>query len=570
MSTRSMILSLIWLDDEKILVCESLGLMKLIDAIAGDILSEFILPPSDERRCANAAIIRDKLLICGDRHGTVSVFKLHSTHRAKAAQVFHKIHSRLGVQSLFYNTRDDTIFSTGRDGTLRFYEIRNDDGKNAICRPLHSKKMPMSWVARIFETRAGDIYVLGFKHVICFIGLISPPPLSLSLQVRNLSLQDHFVVYSTSVDRIVWRFHCGGGHRSWDCTIIEEKIKFVYINKKRIREMDDSLESLGTIRNGFHTKVIYSLEAIPTSGNDIIIISGSEDCTLRLSRIRNTETIETIESYDAAHVSNVKSAIVLDIAGQDSSLVFSAGGRAQLKVWQTSFEPTIRILESYCYMLHSSESRNRDKSMDIETRFMDMSALVYPEDKNFVILFTACSDGLSRIFLYDTKNNILHPSDSVNYCKRCILKVHWLMSLDEILLLTMTTDGFVSFWPTSQIISSLVETARRCPARRAAAAARCDEKSRANNEPLARIKIHQSGINSFDSRKLNDSQGRHLLLTGGDDNFISLVEFEIISSRIAQPEGQSTMVRALSKWGSSDVHSAQITGNLWTLTHMSH
>ena len=182
MSTRSMILSLIWLDDEKILVCESLGLMKLIDAIAGDILSEFILPPSDERRCANAAIIRDKLLICGDRHGTVSVFKLHSTHRAKAAQVFHKIHSRLGVQSLFYNTRDDTIFSTGRDGTLRFYEIRNDDGKNAICRPLHSKKMPMSWVARIFETRAGDIYVLGFKHVICFIGLISlpPPPLSFS------------------------------------------------------------------------------------------------------------------------------------------------------------------------------------------------------------------------------------------------------------------------------------------------------------------------------------------------------------------------------------------------------
>ena len=334
--------------------------------------------------------------------------------------------------------------------------------------------------------------------------------------------------------------------------------------------MDDSLESLGTIRNGFHTKVIYSLEAIPTSGNDIIIISGSEDCTLRLSRIRNTETIETIESYDAAHVSNVKSAIVLDIAGQDSSLVFSAGGRAQLKVWQTSFEPTIRILESCCYMLHSSESRNRDKSMDIETRFMDMSALVYPEDKNFVILFTACSDGLSRIFLYDTKNNILHPSDSVNYCKRCILKVHWLMSHDEILLLTMTTDGFVSFWPTSQIISSLVETARRCPARRAAAAARCDEKSRANNEPLARIKIHQSGINSFDSRKLNDSQGRHLLLTGGDDNFISLVEFEIISSRIAQPEGQSTMVRALSKWGSSDVHSAQITGNFWTLTHMSH
>lgn len=141
-------------------------------------IAEYILPPSRERWLTAAAIIctPTSMLICGDRAGNIHVYKLeyknfHSNEAiGKPIQTLHKIHGKMGVQS-FYIFRENLITS-GRDGMLRFYQIRSEDTTPLLI--LHKKKMPMDWISGMLKVnmeRSGEkkedefLFIFGFKQV---------------------------------------------------------------------------------------------------------------------------------------------------------------------------------------------------------------------------------------------------------------------------------------------------------------------------------------------------------------------------------------------------------------------
>lgn len=151
--------------------------------------------------------------------------------------------------------------------------------------------------------------------------------------------------------------------------------------------------------------------------NHNIFISGGEDCTLRISHIdersvKNSYVLENLGIFDG-HLSGIKCISVIELhKSAFQYLVFSGGGRAQMKVWGIN----IKNVNFYNYMLlHAScsdvnshmlygqdqyckKSWQGTKSCVIEpeTRYMDFYAY-YPSKKlNYVLIFIACADGYLR------------------------------------------------------------------------------------------------------------------------------------------------------------------------------
>ena len=323
---------------------------------------------------------------------------------------------------------------------------------------------------------------------------------------------------------------------------------------------------------------------LKTLRNSLIFISSSEDCSIRISCVvKSTSGVgisdfKTLNILDG-HISNVKSLAILNVENTEScskNLVFSGGGRAQLNVWQLILrlgEREISNEDLCCKLFDSFMLRGTDKerkkiikalkvTYDInpETRYMDINVHSCIEGLNLVLLFVACSDGYIRYFVYlnckisnyqqiiNLYNFFRTFSYNVNNCKlkhenslqygRCILKVHSFKYNNNLIIISMATDGVINFWNFNCILSKIHNN---------------EKSENMILTPFTKLHVHQSGINSFDLKKINDNE--YLLATGGDDNLLSLVVFSFIDT-----QNEDLSAQIVARWSSSNSHSAQITG----------
>ena len=126
--------------------------------------------------------------------------------------------------------------------------------------------------------------------------------------------------------------------------------------------------------------------------------------------------------------------------------------------------------------------------------------------------------------------------NTLSYKNRCILKVHAFIHKEKIFIITMATDGLLNFWnfiiDHEEIIVNMIQID--------------------DNEGFT---LHQSGINSFDIKMLDEF--KYLLATGGDDNLLSLMVFEIVLD-----QKDIAFIKIISSWKTDSAHFAQITGSL--------
>jgi len=161
-----------------------------------------------------------------------------------------------------------------------------------------------------------------------------------------------------------------------------------------------------------------------TNSRKDILISGGEDCTLRISNVSKDfeESFKNLGVFNG-HLSGIKclSVIRLNMLCYESSfqyLVFSGGGRAQLKVWRLNFEEVeveiygnvydkrlnVSCSDVNSHMLYEQNQYCKKPWQEVkqsciaepETRYMDIFAY-YPFEKlNYVLIFIACADGYLR------------------------------------------------------------------------------------------------------------------------------------------------------------------------------
>lgn len=505
------ILSMHWGDNRHLIFCSQSGEINVV-AKGNEVekICSYTLPVCKERWLTAAAIdAKNNMTILGDRCGNIHIY---IKGEKDPVNTFRKVHGRYGPTSI--TIKDNEIISTGRDGSIRYFVIRNGKVKY-----MSSKCLEFQWVEKFLDRD---------ENIIC------------GFQERD------FVVYDIRNSNKMLEVPCGGGHRSWDAVrqidkvndMYEELIKLIYIKNSDVNIVSFELSKIVSrnVVNGSHSKEINCLQCC-TSGLDpskMFYVSGGEDTTLRVSHLDSR--MEFLDRVVYKHLSNIR-ALKLYKLKHEKVLVISGGGRAQICVNIINFEKKqdkIKVVfeEVLGYQMKGTDKekkgnqnwRNCSIDFDPETRFMDIE-IIQTDDNNFIV-FVGCSDAYLRIYNLNIDENAeFKLINEVKYHKTCILKTHCIQFENKAILVTCTTRGDTALWDTSKLNND-------------------------NFLPFYTTTTNKSGINSITSKLL--SNGNILVATGGDDNTIHLIIINI------QPN--LTSANLTSSFHMDSLHSSQITG----------
>ncbi|KAG5900024.1 hypothetical protein JTB14_009104 [Gonioctena quinquepunctata] len=489
---ESRIASLHWLTCDMFLTCQANGTMKLFYLKQETLLavSSFILPPSSERWTTTAQIFYGHIVV-GDRRGNLHSYKIG---KPEPVQTLKKVHSYLGVTKLI--VQKNYLISLGRNAMVKHFSINN-----GVLKLLSSNKLPFTWLLNMF----GDT-LIAFSS-------------------------NNFILWDCNSKRILFKTPCGGGHRSWDFYKSNNSFTFVYVKDKMINEIriDMGLDISHDIVEAYHLKEINNVQILPGLC-EYILISGGEDTTLRISSVNPEGKFKTHVTLKS-HLSSIRSLAIHKMRessekGNETYLVFSAGGRAQIFCWKLECFFENNVLGD----LTCSEQHSYYKvidSVESEMRIMDLCVC---EIGNKIVLFAACSDGNIQVFhVKQNKNFRLEFCKNVFYKLKCILLISHMRVFENDILISMATDGKLVFWDVSDIFGE--------------------------NEsvPFESIQAHQSGINAFSMKKLENN--RTLFLTGGDDNSVKFNYVEFCS------EQGNLFLKKIDTFTENGLHWAQITGS---------
>ncbi|XP_068081687.1 tRNA (34-2'-O)-methyltransferase regulator WDR6 isoform X2 [Anabrus simplex] len=513
------IFSIHWLSTKLLLTCGELGKLELwaVQEEKGGSCNlerthQFLLPPCKERWLTSALLI-DTCFLCGDRAGSIHVYSLSTGSTFEKEMdpndTLLKLHGRLGVSSL--ECYGNWIFSTGRDGTLRQHRLVRDVQK---LEPLCSYRLPMEWVASVSDSPLG-LLVAGFVEM-------------------------NFVIWSQKEQRILVKVPCGGGHRSWDCMIGEHGFNFVHIKNKEIHVLICQFEVLvrPVLQTGFHIRTVNCVRLLkqPRHCNPLFVSAG-EDTTIRITSAIHNSDLRGL-SIQRSHICSVRALAICSLS-ESLVLMFSAGGRAQMKAWQLHISESeseeVICQEVTTHMLNPSHYGERkpwrlmEPLMDSQTRYMSLHAVQTSLDT--VIVIAGCSDGVLRLFSFNLDLQELQLVGSYEFHFCCILLVSYIEYAH--VALSMGTDGNMAFWNMDLMYNQKALNEEKL-------------------QPFFVCQLHKSGINSHDSVQIG--QNTVLMATGGDDNAIVLTLFQVI---VVVPKKK---VEMLLQWRKDTAHATQVTG----------
>ncbi|XP_046398639.1 WD repeat-containing protein 6 isoform X2 [Ischnura elegans] len=619
------ILSLHWLADDLILTCRSKGQLQLWHLAEGDgskalrEVATWTLPHAKQCWTTAAAWIPYKeppgLVICGNRSGDLLVY---SKDNSNPIEIKRHLHGQMGVTSLlvFWTNHDRhwmptyhetyvqkqsadghlpdvEVYSTGRDGIVNTFV----PWKGAL-KFKGTDKLGFEWAAR-FLVLNKNVLVFGFKGACAVIW---------GIRERCVLLEKN----------------CGGGHRSWDIDLISHgeettSLLLAMIKNGELVTVDWKVSSgtLGdsVLQDGLHSREINSVSCFtwPESHSRVvaIAITGSEDTTAKVSRVSygGDESPFSVLSTLHGHLSSVRAVSILplvsslsqnvycqthstDVAANTEEsifefLIFTAGGRAQLKAWKLSFDQTesssstsheqCRVEEKFSLMLDNKKQDTKNYENNLETRFMDIQSF-YPREMNLekscgvcVAVVAACSDGLLRIFGYtespdkaDGKQPYLglwslgipHPQASKRHC---LFKVLLTRACGRTIVMTTDCIGYYHLWDVTAEVDSL--------------SVNCDPLGKKSIHVEERKPIfpffsklsHQFSINAIDWKQLSGESKEDppwvLIASGGEDGAISLDLLEVSEAVSGRCEGAVRASWKLERAAATQIAGVKFVGN---------
>ncbi|XP_064630402.1 tRNA (34-2'-O)-methyltransferase regulator WDR6-like [Lineus longissimus] len=275
---------------------------------------DFTLPYCKQRWVTSAILLpEEELLVCGDRGGTLHVYDL-SDSSSSPSKTFLKVHGKSGVSHVCFH--DDHVYSCGRDGKYVQYSL--EDGQ---LKQLNANKVAkgFEWLCQLLFTD-NDTFALGFHTV-------------------------NFELWSLNTNQKMLEIECGGGHRDWDFCYHDNQAVFVYIKKGDIVLHQGELRSnQQIIKPPLHGRELTDVKHILTTGNVHVLCTSSEDTDVNIVAVEYNEegnvTLHPLKTLQG-HLSNVRCLALSSpkTTGNVSEFIlFSAGGRAQLKSWRLTLK----------------------------------------------------------------------------------------------------------------------------------------------------------------------------------------------------------------------------------------
>lgn len=410
-------------------------------------LLPFLLPPCAKRWLTAAVTLshRNGLYLCGDRRGSLLLFaerekndkineagerrmdlqdqetenrQMHFGVPMSPISTLYGVHGKQGVTSVC--EYQDLCYSTGRDGSVRILTVE----KNVLkVRRVQRACRGMEWLEKVM-----------------FLGSDAPEVqrnmLNERIEKRKIDQESESVAEARfvmvgfhSVHFVIWDPHrqekllsvaCGGGHRSWayKCPIQTHTdphthaighgtlvfIKHGAVMASRSLASTETDVNGHTLKEGLHGRgisCVCHLGSLTMTGelSELweIFVTGGEDTTVGVLAINPQSGTVKVLAVLTDHISNVRALVAIRRAetnerGRDdgtdtsllSSLVFSAGGRAQLQCYrllirldEQQAQPICQVTQIAGHRLDEQweRKRNRHKTikMDPETRYVCLS-----------------------------------------------------------------------------------------------------------------------------------------------------------------------------------------------------
>ncbi|CAH1258397.1 WDR6 [Branchiostoma lanceolatum] len=285
----------------------------------------FQLPYSRQRWLTCALLSpKDSTLVCGDRRGSLHCYrKQDGDEPTQPVQSLIGIHGKTGVTSL--QIHRSHVYSTGRDGHYRQFQL----GATGLHLLKNNRVYKgFDWLEKLTFSEDGEMLALGFHT-------------------------SNFVVWSLSANEPLLQVQCGGGHRAWGILpSASQGALFAYIKARAVQlTKGPSISSSKRLilKDSLHGREITCLKFLGWTNNEgapyAICATSSEDTTINIVALKHKPVsdlvvLDTIQD----HISSVRCLTVcpqLNTSGSSQcasspKLLFSGGGRAQLKCYRVS------------------------------------------------------------------------------------------------------------------------------------------------------------------------------------------------------------------------------------------
>ncbi|KAK2841263.1 hypothetical protein Q7C36_012842 [Tachysurus vachellii] len=397
---------------------------------------------------------------------------------------------------------------------------------------------------------------------------------------------DQFVLWDPLRREKLFSAPCGGGHRSWayispshtqtlpssdslrEGTLIFIKQGTVMISRSLT---STTMQVRGhTLKDGLHGRGLScvchlgSISRGRASAEEWeVLVTGGEDTTVTVLAIEPGRGTVKVLTVLADHISSVRTltAVQRRVGNTDrrtntsssfSTLLFSAGGRAQLQCYRLLISwdeqknwPNCQVTQVAGHRLdeHWEKRRNRHKTvkMDPETRYMSMA--VVHENMEEILLALACSDGAVRIFTVGEDSRKVELLWENFYHQRCVLTVasysfEDLQGKQHVLLFSGATDGALALWDLTTVLDSKSKDSWHGP-----------------SAPCFSLPVHQSGVNTLviSNKERQTDKDIITVASGGDDGQLSVMRIRVqLHQKVVLPE-------LLSHWTVALAHSAPLT-----------
>lgn len=419
--------------------------------------------------------MKNKWLVLGSRYVTVAVYDLDSDEETLELQLIEKKLSAgdtITSVSIIESKRNEiSVLLTVRDGVYMFAKILKDEAGELSLNVHHHNKISRGFIEGGCLV-ANDLILYGFKS-------------------------SYFYVWNESKQIEITNELCGGSHRQWELFKNDSDFKFIYINKSSLyikHYKSRFTEARGLLNDGTHGREIrdVSICTETLADNSRLIMSASEDTTVRLSKLHANGEIENFWSLNN-HVSGLQR-----VKFMSRNFVGSSAANEEFYIWKLdTFNDNVPISVEYARLKPSSDNP--------DLRVMDFDSFPY---KNGFIIATVYSDSNIKILYFDipTKKFDLLLNDFYTTC--CILNVHFLTVGTSTYLQIGATDGHLTIWDVTSILRNI------------------SEKPNKFEKAIIKQQLHQNGIKGL---LLTPKKNGYRIITGGDDN-------ALVYSQLSQSE----------------------------------
>ncbi len=404
-----------------------------------EILLPFLLPPCAKRWLTAAVTLsqRKELYLCGDRRGSLLLYTEREENDSRnegrmdledqetenkqadhggplsPISTLYGVHGKQGVTSVC--EYQDLCYTTGRDGSVRILTVEENILK---VRRVQRACRGMEWIEKVL--------FLGSNRPEVQEKLLNEGIEKRTIDRESASVAEtrfamvgfhsvHFIIWDPHRQEKLLSIACGGGHRSWAYkrpiyadtdpqahTLGQGTLVFIkhgaVIASRSLASTETDVNG-HTLKEGLHGRgisCVCHLGSLTKTGqlSELweVFVTGGEDTTVGVLAISPESGTVKVLSVLTDHISNVRALAAIrrretnEKGGDDetdtssvSSLVFSAGGRAQLQCYRLLIrldeqqgQPICQVTQIAGHRLDEQweRKRNRHKTvkMDPETR----------------------------------------------------------------------------------------------------------------------------------------------------------------------------------------------------------